>query len=373
MPRHFLNKNEDFLLTPDKKAGFGEKLKAVKTMDAESIQRMGYGGNDDALVNAIGTMDAAAQIGFNTPALSQFYQSWLTGIVRAHTAPRRAEQIIGYLQAGDFATETIVLRSLEQHADVGQYGDLADVMQASYTMQYPYRHVVRFLAGFQTRLLESMRATGAGVDDAEEKRKAVETAFAIVANAVAINGFNGGGNKTYGILNDPNLSAYVTVPNGAAASPLWSTKSWLEKVNDIRLSVNELATSARGGFDPTSEKFTWVIPTYIKNELSAVNDFGKTIQSWLDDVYPALRVETLPELEGANGGVDVWYMYKDEALNVDSSTDDGQTIVNVTQSKMFLISALPNKSGGVGENYGCAVAGVIVKRPHLVVRFTGAN
>ena len=376
MNEHMLNSQQDYFVPPSKISKFNAEKKNIGTMDAASIKKMGYGGYDGALRQSVkATMDtaAAAQLPFNTPALAQFYQNWLPGTVRAHTSPRNAERVLGFVQAGSFETETVVVRSLEQHAGVSLYGDLADVQQASYTQTYPYRHTVAFQAGLQTRLLETNRMSAIGINDAEEKRTAVEIAMEINANAIALNGYNGGGNRTFGLFNDPNLEAYQTLPNGAVgASPLWSTKTWLEKTNDIRLAVNRLLTNSKGGFDPNTEAFTWVIPTSVKSALTEPNAYGNlTLETWVRSNYPQIRIEVLPELTGANGGADGWYMYKDTALNVDRSTDDGNTIVNLIQAKMFLIASLPNMKGGVDESFAQRLAGVIVKRPILVVRFSG--
>jgi hypothetical protein len=373
--QHYLNSQQDYFVPPDKIRKFNAEKKKIGTMDAQSIKKMGYGGYEGALKQSIATMDSAAtaQIAFNTPALAQFFQHWLPGTVRAHTSPRVAERLLGFVQAGSFETETIVVRSLEQHAGVSLYGDLADVQQASYTQTYPYRHTVAFSAGLQTRLLESNRMGAIGINDAEEKRTAVEIAFEINQNAIALNGYNGGGNRTFGLFNDPNIEAYQTLPNGAVgASPLWSTKTWLEKTNDIRLSVNRLVTNTKTAFDPQTEAFTWAVPASIKTALTEPNLYGNlTLETWIKDNYPQIRIETIPELTGVNGGADGWYMYKDTAVNVDRSTDDGQTIINCIQAKMFLVASLPNLKGGVDEAYAQRLAGVIVKRPILVTRYSG--
>jgi len=374
--QHFLNRNTDFYVKPSKLEDFYKAIGTTETMDAESIRRAGYGADKSAISGFTSTMDAAAapQINFNTNALTQFFQFWQNGIVRASTAPRNAERILGYTQAGSFETETIVVRSLEQHAGVSLYGDLADVEQASYTAAYPFRHVVRFQSGLGTSLLEESRQQAIGISCIEEKRAAIKRAFAINENAVNLYGFNFGLNKTYGLFNDPNIEPYNTIPNGASASPLWSTKTWLEKVGDIITTINRIVINTNTGFNPDQDAFCWVIPPFIQTQLSGLNDLGtQSISGWLKATYPKMRIETLPELAGVNGGSDAWYMFKESALDIDDSTDDGQVISALTQVKMFLVSSLPNAAGGVNEKYACALAGVLVKRPILVTRYSGMN
>lgn len=370
---HLLNSKTDFHVVPSKLDSFYDSISKA-SMDDESVHRAGYGGNKDAIKSFTASMDAAAfhQIDFNMNALGQFFQFWQSGTVRAVTAPRNAEKILGYTQAGSFETETVVVRSLELHGGVSLYGDLSDVDRVSYTSVYPYRHSVRFQTGLETSLLEDKRQAAIGISCIEEKRAAIRRAFAINENAIALFGFNGGSNRTYGLFNDPNLEPYQTLPNGASASPLWSSKTWLEKVNDVIVSINRLVINTNTGFNPLNDAFCWVIPASVQTRLAELNDLGtKSIHEWLKDTYPMMRIETLPELTALNGGVDAWYMFADKSLDVDDSTDDGQVISILTQTRMFLVSSLPNEGGGISEKYACSMAGTLVKRPILVVRFSG--
>lgn len=374
--KHYLSNKTDFHVPPSKISDFYKLIGKSATMDEASIIRAGYGG-DKAAINAFATMDnsaASAQIPMNTNALAQFFQHWQSGIVRTATAPRNAEKILGYTQSGSFETEQVVIRSLEQHAGVSAYGDLSDVEHASYTVAHPYRHVVRFQAGLETSLLENLRQSATGINAIEEKRAAVRRAFAINDNAVALFGYNGGSNRTYGLFNDPNIEPYQDVPMGTSGAQDWGGKTWLEKINDIMMSVNRIVMNTNTGFNPINDNFCWVIPARIQTELASMNDLGtQSITDWITKTYPKMRIETLPELSEIAGGADAWYMFAEKAMDVDDSTDDGQVISILSQVKMFLVSTLPNSGGGVDEKYASATAGVFVKRPILVTRASGMS
>lgn len=377
-----LNGNNSIYVSPRDMKDFAKRASAIKTMDAKAqqaaIAEYGYGGYPDALRTSVkavrATMDSAAvpQVSPSTPALSQFFQFWETGVVKAFTAPRKAEELMGYHQSGSFETDTVIIRSLEQHAGVAQYGDLADTPLTNYNANFPFRHSVRFQAGLKTTHLESARMATIGFNDQDEKREALRVAFEINENAIMFYGFNSGLNRTYGLFNDPNLEAIQTLPNNAAnTSALWANKTWDEKYNDVIVSVNRLITNTKQAFDPYTEAFTWAISTYINTHLMDRNSLGLTLKQALTENYPQMRIVPIPQMDGANGGADVWYMYKDEKVNVDVSTDDGATIIPMTQTRMFLISSLPNEGGGVNEKYAHSCAGVFVKRPLLLVRFSG--
>ena len=377
-----LNSNNSIYVSPKDLKAFAKRAKAIRTMDSkaqlQAISELGFGGYPDALRQSVksirATMDAAAtpQIDPSAPALSQFFQFWETGVVKAFTAPRKAEELLGYHQSGSFETDTVIIRSLEQHAGVTPYGDLADTPLSNYNAKFPFRHTVRFQAGLRTSHLETARMSAVGFNDQDEKREAVRVAFEINENAIMFYGYNGGVNRTYGLFNDPNLEAIQTLPNNAGGtSTSWANKTWDEKYNDVIVSVNRLITNTKQAFDPYAESFTWAIPTYVNTHLMDRNTLGLTLKQALTENYPQMRIVPIPQLDGANGGADVWYMYKDEKVEVDPSTDDGATIIPMTQSRMFLISSLPNEDGGVNEKYAHACAGVFVKRPILVVRFGG--
>ena len=370
MSQHVLTKN-DFSVNPRKLSAYYADLKANHaTMDSKSLANAGFG---------VATMDGiavpAAQSGANLPGLNQFLQSWLPGAVRMFTAPRRAEELLGFTQAGDFSDQTIVARFIEMFGFTQSYGDLADVPRAGYNAEYVSREIVRFQGGIQSDRLESERMAKIGVSDIDEKRAALARAFAITENYVSFNGFSGV--KCYGLLNDPNLPAYVTLPTtGTGTSSLWANKTTALQFADFQVSVQALFTQTKTAFDPTKEEFTWAVGTATKIALTNFMVVGGTtlaisLGAYIEQQYPNIRIIAIPELDAANAGSNVWYMYKESAVAVDNSTDDGKTIANMIQQRMFMLSALPTKSGGTSENYASAQAGVFVKRPILIYRASG--
>ena len=372
MNNHVLSRS-DFGVNPRKLKDYYTALATgFATMDAErpykdaiSLKDAGFG---------VATQDAqvAPQSSYNVPALNQFLQNWLPGAVRMFTAPRRAEELLGFVQAGDFADETIVARFIEMFGYTQTYGDLNEVPKAGYNAEYQSRQIVRFQGGVQSDRLESQRMAKIGVSDIDEKRASLARAFAITENLVSFNGFTGV--KTYGLLNDPNLPSYVAVAStGTGSSPLWSTKTTALRWADVLASVQALFTQTKTSFDPTKDEFTWAISTPTKMQLADFMVVGGTSLSvslgdYIKQQYPNIRIITIPEFDGANGGTNVWYMYIESKVDGDTSTDDGKAVVNIIQQRMFQLSALPTASGGVLEGYASAQAGVFVKRPILFYR-----
>jgi len=326
---------------------------------------------DEQSLRSIGVQNAQAMFTApNVPALDQFLQSWLPGVVRQVTSPRRARELMGFTQQGSFHDQTIVWRQTEILGRVDVYGDLAAAPRSNYNVEYVARDVARFKGEVSTEYLQNARMSATGFSDLDEKTASLARQFAIIENQVSFLGWSG--QSTYGVLNDPNMPAYVTVAaTGTGSSTLWSTKTWAQQQADIIESINGLIAQTDTAFDPYSSDFDWWVSATTYGNLSNTNTLGLSLKAWLIDNYPGIRIKAVPEFAAANGGQDVWYMVALSKLEGDDSTDSGLTIENLVQSTMFTIATLPNKEGGTTSVFGSASAGVGLKRPFLVVRRTG--
>jgi len=103
--------------------------------------------------------------------------------------------------------------------------------------------------------------------------------------------------------------------------------------------------------------------------LSTVSNYGNSVREWIDKTYNGrMRIETAPQLNGANGGANVFYLYAEKVE--DYSTDGGMTFIQVVPAKFRVLGVTP-LAKGFEEDYSNATAGVMCKRPYAVVRYTG--
>ena len=194
-------------------------------------------------------------------------------------------------------------------------------------------------------------------------------ALEIQRNMVGFYGYNSGAGRTYGFLNDPALPAYVTVANtGTGSTTTWSTKTFLNITADIRAAVAALRAQSQDTFDPETTESTLAVATAAVDYLSVTSDFGNSVRQWIRETYPKMRVESAPELSAANGGANVFYLYAERAN--DQSTDDGRTFIQPVPTK-FQVLGVHQTAKAYVEDYLNATAGVMCKRPYLVVRRTG--
>jgi hypothetical protein len=301
----------------------------------------------------------------------QFLQEFLPGVVNILTVVRKADQVAPVVTAGEWHFEEIVLKTMEHTSNAQLYSDHGGVPLVSFNETFERRQVVRFELGVQQNPLADARAAATGTVPQNEKRVALAEGFEILRNDIAFNGFNSGTGKTYGILNDPNLPAYVTVATGAGGNTTFASKTTVEIINDLSTALRALEIQAGGNIDPTLNAISLEIPLAFNHFLTRSDGSftnGLTAMEWLNKNYPTVSVVTVPQFNGANAGENVFYL---KAVSVDNSgTDGGEAMIQVIPAKMRAMGTVQNEKGGTTEGYTAAYAGVFTKRPYAVVRFT---
>jgi len=317
-------------------------------------------------------MDSGNQADVTQPSITtpvQFLQNWLPGFVKVITAARKIDELVGITTTGSWEDQEIVQGLLEPIGNAVPYGDYTNVPLASWNTNFVRRTVIRFEKGIKIGMLEEARAARIRISTSAEKRASAALALEIQRNLVGFYGFNGGNNLTYGFLNDPNLPAYVTVAaSGSGGSTLWSSKTFLQIVADIRVAAAQLQTQSQDTINPEDRELTLALPTNSYQYLSVTSDFGISVRDWLNKTYPKLRVISAPQLNAANGGANVFYLYA-ESVD-DGASDDSRTWVQVVPAK-FQALGVEKQAKAYEEDYANATAGVMLKRPYAVVRYSG--
>lgn len=299
----------------------------------------------------------------------QFLQQWLPGYVQVVTAARKIDALVGIMTAGSWEDEEIVQGIKEYTGSATPYGDYTNVPESSWNANYERRTIVRMEEGMRVGRLEEARAGRVRIDSAGEKRNAAQLALEIERNKIGFYGYNGGNNRTYGFLNDPNLPAYVVVATGAGSDTTWASKTFNEIVFDITEALQSLRTGSKDVIDPGSTPITLAVATAARDQLSRMNTLGtQSVMQWLQATYPNVRVESAPELDSANSSENVLYLYA-ESVD-DGSSDGGRTFIQVVPAK-FQVLGVQQLSKAYVEDYSNATAGVMCKRPFAVVRRYG--
>lgn len=299
---------------------------------------------------------------------AQFLQNWLPGLVRVITQARKIDELVGISTAGNWEDEEVIQGILEPTGLAQPYGDYTNVPLSSFNMSYERRGVVRFEQGIRVGKLEEARMGRVNVNAATEKRGAAAVSLDIIRNRIGFYGFNGGvGPRVFGFLNDPGLPAYTTVPNGAGGSPTWASKTFLEITADIRAAMAALQSQSGDLIDPTTTPLVLAVATAASQFLAVTSEFGNSVRSWLTDTYN-VRIVTAPELNGANGGANVFYLYPETVQ--DGSTDGGKVFHQIVPTR-FQTLGVEQQAKAYIEDYTNATAGVMVARPWAIIRRSG--
>lgn len=354
-------------LTPDQLTGY----KMNKETTFETLKKFGISFDElqfDIMKNLykVATASDAAPEMITTasvPTPIQFLQWINPKIVTMLTTKRDIDELVGYTKAGDWSDEEIVQGIIELLGTARPYGDKANPAEASYNVNYEKRTIVRFESSLEVGVLEAERAAKGRINNHSTKKEAVTRILEIVRNEIGFNGYIDGDNKTYGLLNDPNLPAYVSVAAGAGASTLWINKTMKEICTDFVTAFARLRTQTGNNFDPQNDKFAIWISAAVVDFLSTQNEFGITVREWLNKNYPKAEIKSSAWLDGVNGGANIFYVVPDEL-------DGDKVIEQYGQDKMRFIG-LWNKGKSVEEFYSNATAGVLVRIPAGVVRYTG--
>lgn len=304
----------------------------------------------------------------------QFLQTWLPGFVNLITAVRTIDDLVGIKTVGSWEDQEIVQGASEPTMTVGEYGDDSNLPLASWNVNFERRTIVRGEAGARVGLLEEARSAAMRLASAQMKRQAAAVGLEIFRNAVGFYGWNGGNNRTFGLLNDPSYLAALT--SAGAWASLSASSAMQGIVGDIRTCIIQLRTQSQGVIDPEETPMTLVLPLTHIDRLSAMTDFGITVRDWLKQVYPKIRIKTAPEfnmggLDGSSNPTNILYLFADEIDPAkDGSTDGGETFAQLVQTK-FMTLGVEKRVKSYVEGYSNATAGVMCKRPYAVVRMIG--
>lgn len=294
----------------------------------------------------------------------QFLQFWLSPMIEIVTAARDADAIMGRDFAGSWEDEELVQPVIEYVGQARPYGDKTTLNLADFNVNYETRTIVRMEQDVEVGKLEAARASKMRIDALGAKRYAAAQSLAIAANDIAFFGYNAGTNRTYGFLNDPNLPAYTTLPNGAAGTSTWATKTFNEIVADIKNAMSALRVRTGNNFKPEKDEAVLVLPVSVIDQLQTVNPLGNiSVAEWLRQTYPRLRVESALQLDGANAGDNVMYLFAERI--------GGNKVVSQFMQDALRLVGVEQRAKNTLESYSNASAGAMFLVPIGVYRASG--
>lgn len=349
----------------------GNAFATDSSISMDTLGKIGVSADPEALrklmdINGKGSaMDAAPDMITTASTMTpvQFLQYWMPKAIVAATTKRDIDDLIGRASAGSFADAEVVQQIVELTGKPRGYGDRVAGALADFNVNYEARTIVRHELDMEVGKLEEEQAARSRLSAAALKREAVRVGLEIERNLIGFYGFNEGVNKTYGILNDPNLPAYVTVPTASGGTTTWASKTYDEITADWLLAASALRTQSGMNVDPSKDAFRAFVSSDAVQYLDKPNAYGKTVKQWLKETFPGLEVVPSAWLNDANGGQDVFYLCAE-------SVNGSPVVIQPTQDIIRLMGVY-QKGKTYEEQYANATAGAFVLQPIGIVRYSG--
>ena len=340
----------------------------LRTIEALALQGISMDESNDTIRYVMDAMPATVTQGSaNVPV--QFLQHWMNKFITVVTQATMADEFLGRTTQGEWYQESVVLTVRELTGHTRPYGDHAQPPLAGYNLNEEERTIIRFSQGLLTGKLEEMRlaAMGKKLSAYESDRAAIGQSFNMDTNAVAFFGYKLGRNKTYGILNDPNLLPYNQVPEfkiGGDSVRTWSEKGFYGIVRDLNTAVGQLQKQCGGNFIPSKSAFKIGLALSCDAYLNSVNEYGmRSVREYIKETWPKAEVVPIPEFDAVFGGENVFYIKLEEL---------GKSPVaeQIVPAAVRLVGMEP-RATGVYELYSNATAGCFVEQPLGIVRYFG--
>lgn len=358
-----------------KKGSFG-----LKEIDSLKSMNVTLDGHPDiaALRSASGfAMDTTYpypyQSSVTTPSvgvLLQKVQNFLPGMIQILTAKRTGDLITGIFNTGSWEDQQIVRGDIEMTGYPNEYDDMSNIPYASDNVNWTTRTVVRFMIGMSVGLLETAQYSRMGVNQNQYKMNSCAYNLEVIRNTVNIYGYNNGANETYGILTDPNLSAFQEVPEKISTTTDWASATAEEIYEDYLTALQYLIDGANGNISfKTPMKFVVAQAAYVWLLKTTVFLQGAgTVLDFIQKTFPNVEIIACPQFNDAYLDSNVFYLF---AVDIDDdSTDDHKTVIQPIPARMQNLG-IRQDIQSYSQGYVMATAGCFFQRPWAVVRYYG--
>jgi hypothetical protein len=220
-------------------------------------------------------------------------------LIEILVSPMKAAEIIGSeIKKGDWTTETAMFPVVESTGETSSYGDYSENGQAGANTNFPQRQSYHYQVITQWGERELEKAALARIDWANR----VNIASVLTLNKYQNRSYFFGvaGLQNYGLLNDPNLPAFITPATKAAGGTSWTNATALEVVADIQALYSQLQTQANALVELDS-KMTLALSPIAEVAFTKTTEFNVNVADIIKKNFPNMTVKTAPEYALASG------------------------------------------------------------------------
>lgn len=294
-------------------------------------------------------------------------------VLYSYLDPRIVEVLFSVKAAGKFFAPTLIGQFTDEYANfmveeiagqVSPYSDYADGTASDANYNFPVRQNFRFQTSIKYGDLETAKMSEAKVQLVARKQYAAAEIISRAENRFQL--FGVAGLQSYGMLNDPNLPTTIA-PISVNEKSTWADKTAAnpsEVANIVFNDVNKLwaeLTTNNGGHLDVNSPIVLGISNKMISYLTTPNSFGKTAKVMLQENYPNITIEQLPELSTSSG--EMLYMVVPEVMG-------DATGFGAFSSKAVFGRVIPETSS-FKQKVSAGTWGCVIRHPSLVATMTG--
>lgn len=313
---------------------------------------------------------------FNIPSSGVpevFTTVWTNRVIKQMLKLLTINEVADPWQQGSFGTMNIQIPVQTISGYAQPYSDNSMNGNTSVNYNWINRRVGYFEQSISYGDMQQAQFGLAKMDYVSDLRNAMTETVAQEQNDIAFSGYQGIPDTDlphiYGVINDPNLNAFITLPDDGEDPTLnpsteWRYKTFEEQVRDFILMATQLSTQG-GGRLTSQSSGVLALPTTAEPATNKANMYGKTFTSYLKENYPNIRIVTVPNFDATLTGL------SDTVGMLMLDTDDGQKPF----SELYTIKWQGHRpvplASSISEKISYGVGGSICKYPLLVVSVTG--
>jgi hypothetical protein len=249
-------------------------------------------------------------------------------IIRAIFSPLAFPEILGERKAGDWTQDVRMFPIVEATGEVTSYGDFNNQGRAGVNINWPQfqSYLFQTIINYGERAID--RAGLAKVNYVSELQLAATdllNRFQNLSYAVGVVNL-----QSYGILNNPFLSAYLTPATKAAGGTAWFSGNTPnatanEVYNDVIALMTKLVAQTNGALDIKSP-MTLALSPQSEIALTFTNSFGVSVADLLKKGYPNIKVKTAPQYGTQSSTNPQGYSTAGNAMQLIADKLQGQTV-----------------------------------------------
>lgn len=333
------------------------------------------GAQDPLLANVNLAMDAVPTlITSGNAGIPAFLTTFIDPeLVRILTAKNQAAMIAGEVRKGSWTDVTATFPVVEQTGEVSSYGDQSNNGRAGVNTNFPQRENYLFQVVPTWGELELDRAGLAKIGWANEVKNA---AVSVLEKFRNLTYFYGVANlQSYGLLNDPGLSATLTPATKAAGTARWITSGGAinatanEVFADVQAIIIQVIKQSAGVIDAKTPMVLAMSPT-TSQAMYITNSFGLSAMDMLSKNYPNVRVETAVQY-GALSAANPQGSAAGEIVQLIAEKVDGQQSAYCAFSEKLRTHPIIRGLSDYKQKLTAGTWGAIVRFPMAFASMTG--